>query len=155
MRPTRALEGAELVFVGYGIQAPEYAWDDFKGQDLRGKVLLMLNNDPEDDPALFAGRTRLWYGRWDYKYESAARVGAAGAIILHTPHSAGLPVAGGAQRPGPGPSSRCPGHRAPGAAPGVDHRGGLPAAAGARGTGRSTRWSAPPTGATSIPCRWG
>jgi Zn-dependent M28 family amino/carboxypeptidase len=86
-----ALDGAELVFVGYGIRAPEYAWDDFKGQDLRGKVLLILNSDPEDDPALFAGRTRLWYGRWDYKYEMAARVGAAGAIILHTTHSAGYP----------------------------------------------------------------
>ncbi|HZW87532.1 MAG TPA: M28 family peptidase, partial [Myxococcaceae bacterium] len=86
-----ALDGAELVFVGFGIRAPEYAWDDFKGQDLRGKVLLILNSDPEDDPALFAGRTRLWYGRWDYKYEMAARVGAAGAIILHTTHSAGYP----------------------------------------------------------------
>jgi len=86
-----ALGGAELVFVGYGIRAPEYTWDDFKGQDLRGKVLLVLNNDPEDDPALFAGRARLWYGRWDYKYEMAAKVGAAGAIILHTPHSAGYP----------------------------------------------------------------
>ena len=89
--PRTTLDGAELVFVGYGIQAPEYAWDDFKGQDLRGKLLLMLNNDPEDDPALFAGRTRLYYGRWDYKYESAARAGAAGAIILHTQHSAGYP----------------------------------------------------------------
>jgi len=86
-----ALNGTELVFVGYGIRAPEYAWDDFKGQDMRGKVLLILNSDPEDDPALFAGRTRLWYGRWDYKYEMAARVGAAGAIILHTTHSAGYP----------------------------------------------------------------
>ncbi|MGZ6164426.1 MAG: M28 family peptidase [Myxococcaceae bacterium] len=86
-----AVAGAELVFVGYGIRAPEYAWDDFKGQDLRGKVLLILNSDPEDDPALFAGKTRLWYGRWDYKYEMAAKVGAAGAIILHTPHSAGYP----------------------------------------------------------------
>ncbi|HSP20176.1 MAG TPA: M28 family peptidase [Myxococcaceae bacterium] len=86
-----AVEGAELVFVGYGIRAPEYGWDDFKGQDLRGKVLLILNSDPEDDPALFAGKTRLWYGRWDYKYEMAAKVGAAGAIILHTPHSAGYP----------------------------------------------------------------
>jgi Zn-dependent M28 family amino/carboxypeptidase len=84
-----ALDGAELVFVGYGIQATEYGWDDFKGQDLRGKVLLILNNDPEDDPALFAGRARLYYGRWEYKYEMAARVGAAGAIILHTTHSAG------------------------------------------------------------------
>ena len=86
-----ALDRAEMVFVGYGIRAPEFTWDDFKGQDLRGKVLLILNSDPEEDPALFAGRTRLWYGRWDYKYEMAARVGAAGAIILHTTHSAGYP----------------------------------------------------------------
>ncbi|MCE9666830.1 M28 family peptidase [Myxococcus stipitatus] len=85
------LDASELVFVGYGIQAPEYAWDDFKGMDLRGKTLLILNNDPEDDPNLFAGRTRLWYGRWDYKYEQAAKVGAAGAIILHTTASAGYP----------------------------------------------------------------
>ena len=77
------------MFVGYGIQAPEYGWDDFKGQDLKGKVLLMLNNDPDWDPALFAGNTRLYYGRWVYKYESAARQGAAGAIIVHTTPSAG------------------------------------------------------------------
>ncbi len=89
--PEAKLEESELVFVGYGIQAPEYAWDDFKGMDLRGKTLLILNNDPEDDPTLFAGRTRLWYGRWDYKYEQAAKVGAAGAIILHTTPSAGYP----------------------------------------------------------------
>jgi Zn-dependent M28 family amino/carboxypeptidase len=89
--PEAKLEASELVFVGYGIQAPEYQWDDFKGMDLRGKTLLILNNDPEDDPQLFAGRTRLWYGRWDYKYEQAAKVGAAGAIILHTTPSAGYP----------------------------------------------------------------
>src|ERR1700687_3596061 len=65
--------------------------DDYKGADLKGKVLLMMNNDPEDDPNLFAGKTRLWYGRWDYKYESAAKTGAAGAIIIHTTHSAGYP----------------------------------------------------------------
>lgn len=86
-----AIENAEVVFVGYGIQAPEYGWDDFKGQDLKGKVLLMLNNDPEWDPALFEGQTRLYYGRWDYKYQSAARQGAAGAIIIHTQPSAGYP----------------------------------------------------------------
>ena len=83
------LEDAELVFVGYGIVAPEFGWDDYKGMDLKGKVLLMMNNDPEDDPKLFAGRTRLWYGRWDYKYDQAARHGAAGAIIIHTEPSAG------------------------------------------------------------------
>jgi Zn-dependent M28 family amino/carboxypeptidase len=86
-----AIRNAELVFVGYGIQAPEFGWDDFKGQNLRGKVLVMLNNDPDWDPALFAGTTRLYYGRWSYKYESAARQGAAGAIIIHTTPSAGYP----------------------------------------------------------------
>ena len=82
---------AELVFVGYAIQAPEYAWDDFKEVDLEGKVLLIMNNDPDWDPDLFEGETRLWYGRWDYKYLSAARQGAAGAIIIHTQPSAGYP----------------------------------------------------------------
>ena len=86
-----AIDNAEVVFVGYGIQAPEYGWDDFKGKDLKGKVLLMLNNDPDWDPSLFAGNTRLYYGRWVYKYESAARQGAAGAIIIHTTPSAGYP----------------------------------------------------------------
>jgi Zn-dependent M28 family amino/carboxypeptidase len=85
------LDDAQLVFVGYGIQAPEYQWDDFKGVDLHGKVLLMLNNDPDWDANLFAGKRRLYYGRWTYKYESAARQGAAGAIIIHTPESAGYP----------------------------------------------------------------
>jgi len=82
---------AEVVFVGYGIQAPEFGWDDFKGADLNGKVLLIMNNDPDWDPDLFAGETRLWYGRWDYKYETAAMQGAAGAIIIHTQPSAGYP----------------------------------------------------------------
>ena len=82
---------AEVVFVGYGIQAPEYDWDDYKGADLKGKVLLMMNNDPDWDPELFGGETRLWYGRWDYKYLSAARQGAVGAIIIHTSPSAGYP----------------------------------------------------------------
>jgi Zn-dependent M28 family amino/carboxypeptidase len=86
-----AIKNAELVFVGYGIQAPEYGWDDYKGQDLKGKVLVMLNNDPDWDPALFEGTKRLYYGRWDYKYESAARQGAVGAIIIHTTPSAGYP----------------------------------------------------------------
>ena len=84
-------DDAEVVFVGYGIQAPEYDWDDYKGADLEGKVLLMMNNDPDWDPELFGGETRLWYGRWDYKYLSAARQGAVGAIIIHTTPSAGYP----------------------------------------------------------------
>ncbi len=85
------VDEAEVVFVGYGIQAPEYDWDDYKGVDVTGKVLLIMNNDPDWDPELFAGDTRLWYGRWDYKYLSAARQGAAGAIIIHTAPSAGYP----------------------------------------------------------------
>lgn len=90
-KPKIEVSNAEIVFVGYGIQAPEYKWDDFKGVDLKGKVLLMMNNDPESAPNLFAGSRRLYYGRWDYKYESAARQGAAGAIIIHTTPSAGYP----------------------------------------------------------------
>jgi Zn-dependent M28 family amino/carboxypeptidase len=86
-----ALDDAELVFVGYGIQAPEYQWDDFKGADLAGKILVMMNNDPDWDPNLFAGKRRLYYGRWDYKYASAGRQKAAGAIVIHTTPSAGYP----------------------------------------------------------------
>jgi Zn-dependent M28 family amino/carboxypeptidase len=86
-----SVDDAELVFVGYGIQAPQYKWDDYKGASLKGKILVMLNNDPDWDPKLFAGKRRLYYGRWVYKYDSAARQGAAGAIIIHTPPSAGYP----------------------------------------------------------------
>lgn len=90
-REESRIDGAEVVFVGYGIVAPEFKWDDYKGADLRGKVLLMMNSDPEEDPDSFAGKVRLWYGRWDYKYESAAKTGAVGAIIIHTTPSAGYP----------------------------------------------------------------
>jgi hypothetical protein len=82
---------AELVFVGYGIQAPEYDWDDYAGVDVSGKIVLIMNNDPDWDPELFGGETRLWYGRWDYKYLTAAKRGAVGAIIIHTSPSAGYP----------------------------------------------------------------
>ncbi len=89
--PQVSVHNAELVFVGYGIQAPEFQWDDFKGVKLAGKILVMMNNDPDWDPKLFAGKRRLYYGRWSYKYESAARQGAVGAIIIHTTPSAGYP----------------------------------------------------------------
>ena len=85
------VENAELVFVGYGIEAPEYGWNDWKDADVAGKVVLMLNNDPEWDPELFEGERRLWYGRWDYKYQKAAEKGAVAAIIHHTRPSAGYP----------------------------------------------------------------
>ncbi len=75
---------APLVYVGYGINAPEYQWDDYKGADLKGKVLLMLVNEPpSDDPNFFKGKALTYYGRWTYKYEEAARRGAAGAILIH------------------------------------------------------------------------
>lgn len=83
------IDGAEVVFVGYGIVAPEEKWDDYKGEDVSGKVLLFLNSDPGGDR--FAGDTRLYYGRWTYKYEIAAQKGAAGALIIHTTPSAGYP----------------------------------------------------------------
>src|SRR5688572_17218085 len=88
---TAEIKDAEVVFAGYAIQAPEYQWDDFKDVDVRGKVIVVLNNDPDWDPALFEGNTRLYYGRWDYKYEEAARQGATAAIIIHTQPSAGYP----------------------------------------------------------------
>jgi Zn-dependent M28 family amino/carboxypeptidase len=89
--PATSIDDAEVVFVGYGIQAPEYKWDDFKGAKLENKVLLVLNSDPDWDDQLFAGKTRLYYGRWTYKYESAAKQKAAAAIIIHTTPSAGYP----------------------------------------------------------------
>jgi Zn-dependent M28 family amino/carboxypeptidase len=81
----------ELVFVGFGIHAPEYDWDDYAGTDVRGKVLLMRVNDPgtEKTPGFFGGRALTYYGRWTYKFEEAARRGAAGAILIHTDESAG------------------------------------------------------------------
>lgn len=82
----------DIVFVGYGVTAPEANWDDYKGLDVRGKILLMMVNDPPataTEPNLFGGKALTYYGRWTYKYEEAARRGAAGAILIHTNDSAG------------------------------------------------------------------
>jgi Zn-dependent M28 family amino/carboxypeptidase len=90
--PEREVEvDAPLLFCGYGIHAPEFGWDDFGGTDVAGKVLLLRVNDPGsgDDPDFFGGRALTYYGRWTYKFEEAARRGAAGAILLHTTDSAG------------------------------------------------------------------
>ena len=84
----------ELVFVGYGSTAPEYRWNDFKDVDVRGKILLILVNDPpapQGEPELFGGRAMTYYGRWTYKFEEAERRGAAGALIVHTTERAGYP----------------------------------------------------------------
>jgi Zn-dependent M28 family amino/carboxypeptidase len=83
---------ADIVFVGYGIEAPEYNWDDYKGVDVRGKVLLMLVNEPpSDDPKFFKGKALTYYGRWTYKYEEAARKGAVGVILIHQTQMASYP----------------------------------------------------------------
>ena len=83
---------APLVYVGYGITAPEYSWDDYKSTDVKGKVLLMLVNEPpSDDPKFFKGKALTYYGRWTYKYEEAARHGAVGVILIHKTEMASYP----------------------------------------------------------------
>ncbi len=90
-RPSNEID-ADIVYVGYGIQAPEYQWDDYKGVDVHGKVLLMLVNEPpSDDPNFFKGPALTYYGRWTYKYEEAARKGAVGAILIHKSDMASYP----------------------------------------------------------------
>jgi Zn-dependent M28 family amino/carboxypeptidase len=97
---TVALADSELVFVGYGVVAPEYNWDDYKGMDVKGKTLVMLVNDPpvpdrsnpaELDPKTFGGRAMTYYGRWTYKFEIASEKGAAGVFIIHETGPAGYP----------------------------------------------------------------
>ncbi len=85
---------AEVIFVGYGINAPEQKWNDYAGVDAKGKIVLMMVNDPPapaNEPTLFGGPALTYYGRWTYKYEEAARQGAAGAILIHTTESASYP----------------------------------------------------------------
>src|SRR5713101_901004 len=83
---------AEMIFVGYGVQAPEFQWDDFKGVDVRGKVIVVLINDPPvEDEKVFGGKAMTYYGRWTYKFEKAAEKGAAGCIIIHNTERAGYP----------------------------------------------------------------
>lgn len=89
-----ALNDSEMVFAGYGIVAPEYGWNDYEGLDVRGKTVLVLINDPgfaTQDPQLFNGRAMTYYGRWTYKYEEAARQGAAGIFIIHETEPAAYP----------------------------------------------------------------
>src|SRR5471032_3108268 len=92
LQPEVKAENTDIVFVGYGVVAPEYGWDDYKGVDVRGKTILMLINDPpipdpadptKLDPRMFKGRAMTYYGRWTYKYEIAAQKGAFAAVIIH------------------------------------------------------------------------
>ena len=92
--PESRITDAELVFAGYGIVAPEYGWNDYAGLDMRGKVAVVLVNDPgyaTQDPALFNGTTMTYYGRWTYKFEEAVRQGAAGLLVVHETAPAGYP----------------------------------------------------------------
>jgi Zn-dependent M28 family amino/carboxypeptidase len=100
--PSVDVADSEVVFVGYGVVAPEYGWDDVKGADLRGKTIVLLVNDPpvadpsdpaQLDPEVFQGRAMTYYGRWTYKYEFAARVGAAAVLVVHQTGPAGYPWA--------------------------------------------------------------
>ena len=91
--PGSALD-SEVVFVGHGVVAPEYRWDDYKGLDTRGKTLVMLVDDPPanaQEPDLFKGKARTYYGRWTYKYEIGTAKGAQGVILIHTNDAAGYP----------------------------------------------------------------
>ena len=93
-QPTVSLTDSPLVFAGYGIVAPEYQWNDYAGLDVKGKTVVVLVNDPgyaTGDPKVFRGKAMTYYGRWTYKYEEAARQGAAGVLIVHDPGPAGYP----------------------------------------------------------------
>ncbi|MCQ8881501.1 M28 family metallopeptidase [Pseudoalteromonas shioyasakiensis] len=90
----QSIKDSELVFVGYGVNAPEYNWNDYEGIDVKGKTVVMLVNDPgyaTKNPDLFTGDAMTYYGRWTYKYEEASRQGAAGAIIIHETAPASYP----------------------------------------------------------------
>ena len=92
--PEVSLNGSDLVFCGYGIVAPEYGWNDYAGLDMKGKTALILVNDPgfgSEDSTFFKGNTMTYYGRWTYKYEEAARQGAAAVLIIHETSMAGYP----------------------------------------------------------------
>jgi Zn-dependent M28 family amino/carboxypeptidase len=92
--PEIRLENTDLVFAGYGVVAPEYNWNDYEGLDVKGKIVMVMVNDPgfwSGDTTLFRGNTMTYYGRWTYKFEEAARQGAKGCLIVHNTKAAGYP----------------------------------------------------------------
>ena len=116
-RPIVALRNSPMVFMGYGIDAPKWQWNDYKGVNVRGKTVIVLVNDPgyaSGDPQLFDGKAMTWYGRWVYKFEQAARMGAAACFIVHTSDdAAGYPWAVVRNSNG-GPQQSLPASVAPG-----------------------------------------
>ena len=95
-----SIENSDLIFAGYGVEAPEFNWDDFKGVDVKGKTIIVLVNDPavpdpsdpqKLDPKTFGGDAMTYYGRWTYKFEEGARKGAAGILVVHETGPAGYP----------------------------------------------------------------
>ena len=94
IEPDLKVEDSEVIFCGFGVSAPEYDWNDFTDIDIEGKTIIVLVNDPGfggQDSTLFKGNTMTYYGRWTYKYEEAARQGAAAVLIVHETTSAGYP----------------------------------------------------------------
>lgn len=92
--PVESWNKDEMVFAGYGVVAPEYGWNDYAGLDVKGKIVIVMVNDPGywvNDPSLFKGKTMTYYGRWTYKYEEAARQGAKGCLIVHNTDAASYP----------------------------------------------------------------
>ena len=166
MAPEVKVDDSDVVFVGYGVVAPEYGWDDYKGLDVRGKTLIMLVNDPpvpdpndpsKLDPAVFKGRAMTYYGRWTYKYEIASEKGAAAAILIHETGPAGYPfevVRGSWSRENFDIARRRPRARRPTGSPsraGSPRR--RPRSCSRPAARTSTRSRRPPRAATSGRCR--
>ena len=148
---------ADAVFVGHGITAPEWKWDDFKGVDVTGKIVVLFTNEPESkDLKFFDGPALTYYGRWTYKYEEALRRGARGAILIHTTPTASYGwdvVRNSWGRESPFVKLE-PGGKAL-SLPGMDLAGGRRPAAGAGGKSRSTSCWRPPRSAISGRSTWG
>ncbi|MDE2764691.1 MAG: hypothetical protein OXK74_18210 [Gemmatimonadota bacterium] len=150
-----SITDSEMVFVGYGIVAPEYGWNDYEGVDAAGKTVVMLVNDPgfaTQDSAVFRGNAMTYYGRWTYKFEEAARQGAAGAIVVHEEAAAGYPCrsceAAGRARSStrPGRAATCTGFRS---RPGC--RGTWRARSSRGPDTTTTRWRGRPPSPASAP----
>ena len=146
---------APVIFVGYGIVAPEYKWNDYEGVDMKGKVVMVMVNDPPApaaEPTLFGGKALTYYGRWTYKFEEAARQGAAGAILIHTDESATYPWRS-CSRPGAArstPSRSRPAQPVLGLKAWMTERGGAQAGRGRRAGSRRAAQGGVTRGAKAV-----